>query len=85
MASKCCNFSAELNNFVDKSKNAWVHPQENRLIQSQPKQSYQTQSGWLSRANRTLERPIYRNTKTHNDFIMKQPKWLQTYTSDFYS
>ncbi len=40
MASKCCNFSAELNNFVDKSKNAWVHPQENRLIQSQPKQSY---------------------------------------------
>lgn len=40
MASKCCNFSAGPNNFVDKSKNAWVHPQENRLIQSQPKQSY---------------------------------------------
>lgn len=85
MASKCCNFSSELNQFVDKSKNAWVHPQEApRIAQTQQRPAYETQ-GWLGRANRTMDRPIYRSTKGTTDFIPRQPKWLQSYTSDFYS
>jgi hypothetical protein len=87
MAHKCCNFSAEVDSFVGKSKNAWIHPEEYRQApQSQQKQSYEGHStSWLTRANRTLERPAYRHTQQTSDFVLRQPKWLKSATSDFYS
>ena len=83
MVSKCCNFSAEVGSFVGKTTNAWVHPQEQaQMPQTQPRQAYEG-GNWLTRANRTLDRPQYRHTQ--NEMALRHPKWLKSFTSDFYS
>jgi hypothetical protein len=88
MIAKCCNFSAEVDSLVGKTSNAWVHPEQGRQsIQSQQQGRQSLEGGnWLTRANRTLDRPQYRHAQgSSSGFVMKQPKWLKSVTSDFYS
>jgi hypothetical protein len=87
MVAKCCNFSAEVDSLVGKTSNAWMPAELNR--QAPLTQARQSAEGgnWLTRANRTLDRPQYRHTQSRNNgFLLKQqPQWLKSVTSDFYS
>lgn len=83
---KCCNFGSELGQVAGRNSNGWIKPEElKKNIQTQARYDYQTgSSGWLQRANRTFQRPSFRNTRNPYDKT-KQHQWLSTYTSDFYN
>jgi len=47
--------------------------------------SIRTQAeNWLTRANRTLDRTFYKSAKNPQDYLLRNPKWLSTFTSDYY-
>lgn len=48
------------------------------------KNARMTTGGWLSHANRSQDMHFYRSAKSQNT-LLRQPKWLSTFTSDYYN
>ena len=99
MTAKCQNFGNELNNIsVKTTNNNWIQPETkinyNRYIggshnnggsNNNVEPIIRTQGeNWLTRANRTLDRTFYKSAKNPQDYLLRQPKWLSTFTSDYY-
>ena len=89
MSIKCQTFGNQINNIANNNTNI-AYPQskpKTMLSSYEPKSAYGERNmhsgdSWLSRANRTLDRGIRGANPQH--YLLRQPKWLSTYTSDYY-
>jgi hypothetical protein len=91
MTVKCQGFGNELNNIANKSVKGFAYPEEKTAIlaNNDYKTYYAGSHGkspgenWLSRANRTLDRNSFQRSNPQH-YVLRQPKWLSTFSSDYY-
>ena len=91
MSVKCQYFSQDLNNVASKSVNSFMYqekePEKVATQNFEYRSSYGSQSktvgdNWLTRANRTLDKNAFRGNP--QNYLLRQPKWLSTFSSDYY-
>ena len=91
LAMKCQCFGQDLNQIANKSVNSIIYqeqpqqmPVRNNYCEVRTAYGSQNKTGenWLTRANRTLDRNVSRGNP--QNYLLRQPKWLSTFSSDYY-